>query len=1700
MKRFLVGVLVAFMNLSVQAAVGDGLVLYLAFDSVSEGVTEDSSGQGSHGQVVGADHTSDGFEGGCFRFDGVDDEIVVTNCESLNPTEAISISVWVRSEGPGTLNGLVLSKGPSTRENTAQYALIHFPSLEAGSGVAAFSLRTTHTAWTDYSSSTILSTGVWYHLVGTYSSGEVRLYVNGVLSSVRTGVEGAIPVMDGDLFIGAGHTFPSDEYFKGCIDEVHIFNRVLSEAEIQELAHLSPSSNSPPQAVLVATPAYGQPPLQVELDFTGSTDVDGDLILFEIDSLNDGVYEYRTNVPGVFSVEYPDAGSFVASLRVTDGTGLSSTARVPVAVSSSPQGLWMQVANGPHEGSVSPDQSGNGNDGHISGAVYGSNIFCEGAYLFDGQDDEIVVSNHPSLNPTNNFSVSAWMNCAGTGTNNGMILIKGPSNRACDAQYALVYFPNNLQGVQGRVSFSMHTTGNNRWRDYYSTTTLSTGVWHHIAGTYTDGELRLYLDGQLSISAPVHGSVVASDGNLLIGADHSFPDDEFFNGMISDVRLYDRVLSASEIAEIYGECGAPLPPVASLTATPTFGEPPLAVDFAFSARHSEEVPILLYELDWNGDGVYDFSTNTSGTASFLFSSSGVYVASLRVTDVLGGVDTETAKIIVGAISNDLVLHFDFDSDGGGWVQDQSVMANNGYVDGATYSENGHCGGAYWFDGVDDAIIVSNSPSLNITNEITISAWMRCFNSGNYNGIVLLKGAPPLGMSAQYALVYFPDNLQGVQGKAAFAIKTTSTGVWSDFYSQGTLDLNTWHHLAGSYKSGELKLYVDGVLSRVETGVTGIIPVEDGDLYIGAENSFHQEHFKGLLDDVRIYNRSLSEAEIQYLYSNCNNEGPVAMLSASPSEGVAPLAVTLDFTGSHDPDGNLVLCELDQEGDGSFEFQTPTPGQVVATYNQPGTYYPQVRVCDSQAQKSSAVASVTVLADTEPVAVLMISPSSGTPPFEATFVATNSFAVQGRGIVLYELDVDGDHVFDLMSYSGVATYTYREPGTFYPILRVTDEKGLQSTTSGVISVESVPMIGSVSLQVEPSCGVVPMEVLFVANVSSPVPIVTYRWDVDHDGVEEAVTTTNTFQFTYTTAGAYEATVVVVDEQGTSVSADTRVLVSEPLNCKVWISDPKEESVLWGDKISIIGHVAPANKATALQFEFKKEGDADWVSLGEPIYPHPNSYKENWDVTLLSDGANYELRAIALLESMQLATSSTYKVSIRSSGEKQPGWVVETEMDGVRLQDTTFGSDQSASMEVSDGTTVFLPAEAVAADATLQIAVQGSDTNPASGAAVGLCNIQQNRKISLDTNPELQKALRIRIPYQDIDNDGIVDEIGIPEETLSIQYFDPESDQWKKTLSSVVHKDENFVETSIYHLTEFGVFGNANLLQSRMGGQLLAFTSESSSLVGKAENLTDGNPVSFWKSSSTSLPQSFLYGFSNSQGAVITQAILSNYGEVENGVTNFSKGFRILSSLDGQTYQVVAEGTLPDNYQAQVVNFPATPCRLIKLELVSGYLPTTMELSEFAVLGTLTNDIDADGITDKWEMDQFGTFARTGSGDEDGDGLSDVLEFQYGGNPWVKDTDGDGMEDGEEFIAGTSIGDARSHFSISSVGLSVQGTTGQAAIRWISVAGKHYKIQCSTNLCGSWPTSTLYEVVGDGSEKSFTNNLPEVPVQLYRISVE
>jgi len=195
----------------------------------------------------------------------------------------------------------------------------------------------------------------------------------------------------------------------------------------------------------------------------------------------------------------------------------------------------------------------------------------------------------------------------------------------------------------------------------------------------------------------------------------------------------------------------------------------------------------------------------------------------------------------------LVGYWNFDEGTGNIAKDSSGNGNNGAISGATWVD-GKIGKALNFDGVDDYVVINDSPSLDGMKALTIEAWVL---SKKWDVGIVVKGG-----------VYV---LRGY-GKHAFYL--WSDGKESGYLTfEGGVTVNQWTHLVATYDSslseGNMKLYKDGVLVGTRN-FTGTLANNGEPLYISRAFG-SASYFQGLIDEVKIYSRALTAEEVKKEY-------------------------------------------------------------------------------------------------------------------------------------------------------------------------------------------------------------------------------------------------------------------------------------------------------------------------------------------------------------------------------------------------------------------------------------------------------------------------------------------------------------------------------------------------------------------------------------------------------------------------------------------------------------------------------------------------------------------------------------------------------------------------------------------------------------------------------------------------------------------
>ena len=233
------------------ASLESGLVGYWDFNEGSGTMLGDSSDYDNDGTIYGDAAWVDGIDGTALYLDGINDYIDVGNDDSLNPTDTISISCWVKPEsylGYGW-EPLVTKGYTSHVDPYYQYHLGMTGDLRLSSRPGSFSFLVSvngarHSVFTG---DNIWIPGNWYHVVGTFGGSKLSIYVNGDIKN--TVVVTGLSMMDygqdvyfgrfNNLIGGTEGTGDIDAYTPGTIDEIRIYDRALSAQNVEDLYLLS---------------------------------------------------------------------------------------------------------------------------------------------------------------------------------------------------------------------------------------------------------------------------------------------------------------------------------------------------------------------------------------------------------------------------------------------------------------------------------------------------------------------------------------------------------------------------------------------------------------------------------------------------------------------------------------------------------------------------------------------------------------------------------------------------------------------------------------------------------------------------------------------------------------------------------------------------------------------------------------------------------------------------------------------------------------------------------------------------------------------------------------------------------------------------------------------------------------------------------------------------------------------------------------------------------------------------------------------------------------------------------------------------------------------------------------------------------------------------------------------------------------------
>ena len=367
---------------------------------------------------------------------------------------------------------------------------------------------------------------------------------------------------------------------------------------------------------------------------------------------------------------------------------------------------------------------------------------------------------------------------------------------------------------------------------------------------------------------------------------------------------------------------------------------------------------------------------------------------------------------MGEVSRDgVVAEWHFDGD----AKDTSGNGNDGTIYGATWVD-GKLGKALSFDGVDDYVEVLDSASLDITDKITIEAWIKPNHIQSTDYPTIFSKHIGISPGAQYQMGLGKNGI-------GYKIRFCSEPSVGDPCPVGNADieLSEWNHLAITFDGNKVRYYLDGIIDT-EFNMDGPLPHYTANIAIGAA-PHKRWYFKGIIDEVRIYNRALSEEEIKEHYES----GPTTLSltkTASPQSikqgQTATITLSIKNTGSTEITDIEVADTIPAEltfvsGESSKNYAFLKPGdsrdvQYALQLNEAGTFNLEPAIATYADDEGNYH---TAKSDTTSVAVISSVPTPTPTPTQKDSDGDGWSDEQERaaGTNPNKADSDGDGIWD-----------------------------------------------------------------------------------------------------------------------------------------------------------------------------------------------------------------------------------------------------------------------------------------------------------------------------------------------------------------------------------------------------------------------------------------------------------------------------------------------------------------------------------------------------------------------------------------------------------------------------------------------------------------------------------------------------------------
>lgn len=261
-----------------------------------------------------------------------------------------------------------------------------------------------------------------------------------------------------------------------------------------------------------------------------------------------------------------------------------------------------------------------------------------------------------------------------------------------------------------------------------------------------------------------------------------------------------------------------------------------------------------------------------------------------------------AAVEANARADSLIAHWKLDEAAGSRVEDSAAQNNGNVVGSIGWSPfAGRLDGAASFDGESGYVDCGQDPVFDLTDAITVAAWVKLDIIDKDWQAIVSKGDSAWRISTN-------------ESARSLHFSITGGPVYQQVNGLTELQPGQWHHVAATYDGKHLKIYMDGVQDADPVSYSGGIATNSHPVYIGENAERPDRIWNGMLDDIRIYDYALTAAEIAQLYD------------------AAPIYVDSDAPGNSTGQSWFDACRTLQQA-----LNLAQPGRVI--HLGAGTYKP-----------------------------------------------------------------------------------------------------------------------------------------------------------------------------------------------------------------------------------------------------------------------------------------------------------------------------------------------------------------------------------------------------------------------------------------------------------------------------------------------------------------------------------------------------------------------------------------------------------------------------------------------------------------------------------------------------------------------------------------------------------------------------------------